>query len=1276
MTNSMKKSISLLLVVVQLFVLFPALQPQAEAAQSEPETPALNETIVGTVAFQSFNFLGDNANGVDGTDYTTTFYYSDDYFSPSAINDDADKRVMLWSDLDNKPLATCSMDFAVAAMTSAKDDVVGKTSETWKNSVYDRVINDGTYNGKVKERNVREFLSACGFSGIECTELDKRPTNDSIGYTLASKEITVWNADTQKNETYTLVAVGVRGAGYGQEWASNISIGDPKTGEIPENGRHWGFDDSAKKVCGAISTYLRQHDITGQVKYWVTGFSRAAAVANLTAGYLTDGGDAYQTRQKDVFAYTWECPQAAKKTDSPDTNFLNYKNIHNILNPMDAVPKVSPDAFEHQRLGVDYQMPYHGNANASLNDTLYKQMYQVLKTVAVGNGIKTDPLVNDPDVDGDDDGYVSPSKYPYNKPITIYTVNATRLMTQALGYATGLSSTLMKEFGTEQAEHQHEERILFVTYTAGNVKQLLGWNRQNDYKTSTWYIDKFIDELVKVFLTSDAWVGGVGTNRTALQNRATFISDYQPHFRTLFGYFLDYAGPAFLDLIPNLIGAVTRNLGSTIASPFPANFIAFYADPTNETIRRWLIDNTKPIVHNVIDELTSVGSGFPDPEYQEITKQQAKDAMDALVPLVIDLYAFEKSYFDSQYLGTTLRYLWTILCTHEQETVLSWIMSLDENHMNRNCRTIMIPTNCSAELREFRPEYAQYDGSPEDADAAAPVVAAWENGQFILKKDDRISVIPSGSADYVTIRYPASLDIRVDVTPSEDLDLRHGAIATDDYRPGTQTFDVSAGPSQYQKALSSNSTPGTDGYSYVTANTTYSNASATNSLINGYGTLEAGDTLHVIADGTDTYSEKMTYTLLVDKAPTTVIADYAPGNGLTAGTSADNAVTLGGVRRNQSETEVNQIKTRRTENVVPASSIYYDDELTGNSAAGYNAATTRLDWNDETGESVDQTLWFRFTGTRIDVYCTTDSSNGYIQAAITDETGAIQTVNGRLAIALMKNQSSVPRYNVPTISFSGLNPGQTYYLKLMALSGSNYRLDGIRVYHAADESDSAVQAAYEAAGDQNAKYVNLRTLLLGIVTEETVDSTTAASAMFYTDSGISYELTSSEYQTDSPKNEIYLKTGESVAFQIVGEYEKVAVGLSAPESKTNGGSVTVTNGNGTKNLPVADALDQYYEINPAPGGSVVIRNNSTAMIAVTNVKLSGDYTPPAIPESVGPLRVSKSLMRYAADFAQLPAAEETEVTPEPTADLTDAIRQLISSFVSSLFGSISRLFGN
>ena len=61
------------------------------------------------------------------------------------------------------------------------------------------------------------------------------------------------------------------------------------------------------------------------------------------------------------------------------------------------------------------------------------------------------------------------------------------------------------------------------------------------------------------------------------------------------------------------------------------------------------------------------------------------------------------------------------------------------------------------------------------------------------------------------------------------------------------------------------------------------------------------------------------------------------------------------------------------------------------------------------------------------------------------------------------------------------------------------------------------------------------------------------------------------------------------------------------------------------------------------------------------------------------LMASPSLMRYAENFSALPLTatdtEAPEPTPDPTPDFGALIQQLISSFVESLFSSISRLFG-
>ena len=1253
MKNQIRKAISLVLVIVQLFVLFPVLQPQAEAAQSEPEVPVLNETVVGTVKFQSFNFLGNNAEGEDGTDYKTTFYYSDDFFSPSAINDNPSitDPEQTWEMLDNPSLATCSMDFAVASYTSAVDDVVGKSTQTWNNANYNRWISEDGYEGLVKERNVREFLTACKFSGIECTDMDKRPTNTSIGYTIANKQITVWDPTDETNKTYTLVAVGVRGAGYGAEWASNISIGD-QSGNLP-GGRHYGFDNSAQRICSSIRTYLSDHNITGEVKYWVTGFSRAAAVANLVAGYLTDGGSTYKTQKKDVYGYTWECPQAASTIGE---NALDYKNIHNILNPMDAVPKVSPSEFNHQRLGVDYQMPYHGNVTSTTqNDTLYRQMFEVLKTIAVGNGTEPDPLVEDKTTTAANDGYVSPDKYPYNSKITIYKMTVPQLALDALGG----NDVLMSNFGTVTA--------------SGNMSdssKLLGRT------TNGLYLDQFVDNLINVFLTSNAWTGGVGNTSNPIDNRTTFIRNYQSDLQTLFGYFLDYAGPAFLDLLPKVISQVRPQLVDITNIGLGLAFLNFYNDPTGKyqtswqysplylayraagwwgkTTRAVLASQAKSVALEVANNLTN---GFNDP--QGITRAKMNASMEKAVELLINLYAYELDAFESQYLGTSLKYLNTILCTHEQETVLSWIMSLDQNHMNRSCRTITIPAGCDATVYEYRPQYAQYEGSMDDAEAKAPPVAELENGT-LNSKDGRITLYQENGSN--VIRYPASLQIRVDVKPNQTIHLN--SIAVDDYETRNAYIAVSDGQSQFQNKPLYNT------YNTITQQSGKTNAAAKNTDLSGYGTIDAGDTLHVIVNDMQTFNSGDTvYDLIVDKAPDVTVQDYAAGGGLTSGTDAASAVQLGGTASSSTDTIDHNIRTRQTTMTIPASSIYYDDELTTGSASVYEGETTRLDWNAETQESVGKLFWYKFRGTRIDLYCTTDSTTGYVSAEIYENNGG--AVGERVDIQAIKSSSDTTRYNVPTISFDGLDANKDYFLRLYAIKGANYRLDGIRVYHAADESDSAVQTAYEAAGEQNAKYVNLRALLLGSVSEDTLSADGNEGAVFYTDSGESYALASDEYQNNSPKNEVYLNPGERVAFQIVGEYEKVALGLSAPDSVSGGGSVRITDGNGSKTQSVANALDQYYIIDPASDGSVVIENIGSAMISITNVKLSGDYTPPAFVESIGPLRVSKSLMRYAADFSQLPATTE----PEPTPDLGALVRQLISTFVESLFSSISRLFG-
>lgn len=1290
MTHAIKKAISLLLVFVQLFVLFPVLQPQAEAAQSESETPVLNETIVGTVQFQAFNFLGDNATGSDGVDYSATFYYTDDYFSPSAINTKADGKTADWDDLsaNELSLASCSIDFAVASMTSAHGDVLEATDRTWDNSDYTD-----------KDKNIKAFLSTCGFTNIEPSEtMLIRPTNDSIAYTIASKPITVWDAASGTNKAFTLVAVGIRGAGYGQEWASNVTIGTPGNGANVV--RHRGFDESAQTVCAAVRDYLSAHGITENVKYWVTGFSRSSAVANLTAGYLSDDPNAYHTRGRtdagcaDVYAYTWEAPQAASTSE----NALHYRNIHNIINAMDAVPKVSPGSFNHQRLGIDYRMPYYGNTTTDENEVYYARMREVLKTIAVGaynyggKAYQEDPLISATD----------PNHYPYNRTMRVRTITPTQLIDDAF------DDVLMENFGTVDA--------------TGSAKRI-----------ESKHIDEFLDDLINVFLESKAWINQMGGGRTPIANRTTFIDNYQNDFRNVLGYLLDYSGPAFMVLIDKIINAIGEQLEITNAlenGGLALAFGNFYASPNNtyryiwqsgwefwigdvfnwtgKTRRQVLIDEAQPVVKNVIRNM--VGNSFQDP--QGITRTKFENSLDHLVALVVNLYADELTRYNSNYFGTTLYYMWEILSVHEQETVMSWIKSLDPNHMNRSCRTLTVPKDADVTLYEFR---SQYNETPTDGETAAPVAARLRNGEFVPAdhKDQRITKTESGES--VVIRYPASLNIRADVTAHSTVDLSR--VQVNDYQTAQDHTWVSEDyETQYVPAAASLPQLYTNANQIGTVNY---KASDTNSKLSGGVEFAAGDTLHILVNDMADYNSADTkYVLSLDKAPKTVVTEYAmptvvaenvspdalsteaEGFALSGGslvwtgavpTSAQSYEQVYGQNYNFTEYQlsglseassvsldgmVQSIRTRQSITVAPAANIYYDDALLTQQA---NAAHAAPDYqtpveaaaSTEIVASGTNQLSFRFSGTRIDVYLNTNDQTGAVNALLLNADGTeVYRQDEAMFSKRVYAKSASDMYNVPVISISGMDYG-TYTLVLT--SAKTVRVDGVRVYN-----------------ENKAVYQSLREMLID--PENWIRDDTVSGAV-YLDGGTTTTDVAA-YQKDGPKGEVYLSGGNGIAFQIDGFDASASyrIGLSA----VSGSSVRVQL-NREEPLWVSSETHMFYDLHPTDGGEVVIRNLQGGILSVTDIevmlpkltvprKLSLSVSPAlmcfaeslSVPDE--PAETAEPTPEVTAEPTAEPTPEVTPVpapdsTPEPMADLSSTISQLISSFVSSLFGSISRLFG-
>ena len=162
-----------------------------------------------------------------------------------------------------------------------------------------------------------------GFSQIETEPYREEPTAYSVAYGFATKQI----GDS------TIVACVICGANYDQEWASNLTVGDLV--------RSKGFEDSSQIVEKALFDYASRNASQGNVKLWITGYSRGGAIANLAAADCIEAGIF-----ADVYAYTFATPRTTREP-------VAYPNIFNIIQKEDFVPKIPLADWGFERYGQD-----------------------------------------------------------------------------------------------------------------------------------------------------------------------------------------------------------------------------------------------------------------------------------------------------------------------------------------------------------------------------------------------------------------------------------------------------------------------------------------------------------------------------------------------------------------------------------------------------------------------------------------------------------------------------------------------------------------------------------------------------------------------------------------------------------------------------------------------------------------------------------------------------------------------------------------------------------
>lgn len=255
------------------------------------------------------------SHGFDA-DYGANAFYFDDYFSGD-------------STIYNTSLSTCSLSFAMASFASNRTG--------------------GNYS--LQAINAKDFLTSAGFNSIYTNSyFNEKPTADSLGVIFAKKTI----------GNYTLIASGIRGGGYGAEWASNMTVGDNEQ----EINNHKGFYDSSTIYLNSLNDYINKYSIKGDVKIWSVGYSRGGAVNNVSFGRIDKDisnnikiNENINLKKEDIYCYCFETPMGASFLEDVSPRSEIYSNIHNIINTADPVPKIPFKEFRFTRYGVDYYLP-------------------------------------------------------------------------------------------------------------------------------------------------------------------------------------------------------------------------------------------------------------------------------------------------------------------------------------------------------------------------------------------------------------------------------------------------------------------------------------------------------------------------------------------------------------------------------------------------------------------------------------------------------------------------------------------------------------------------------------------------------------------------------------------------------------------------------------------------------------------------------------------------------------------------------------------------------
>lgn len=344
--------------------------------------------------------------------------------------------------------------------------------------------------------------------------------------------------------------------------------------------------------------------------------------------------------------------------------------------------------------------------------------------------------------------------------------------------------------------------------------------------------------------------------------------------------------------------------------------------------------------------------------------------------------------------------------------------------------------------------------------------------------------------------------------------------------------------------------------------------------------------------------------------------------------------------------------------IIPATSMYYEENFSnlvtfnGNWAVEGTAQTApqepgvvgtvgdspygsdvayKYDSNDSNGSSMyaDTTsgaaqFSYTFTGTGTTFFARTDSTSAYMMVKVTDSSGQeIKTLYRNNIYTSTDGTNVGTLYNIPVFTWDVADDGCDYgtytvtvtLLKKFGKNGNTFYLDGIRINNPLNNDNSTnaqiANSAYASDGEANMTIATLRDKLLKDATKEADGTLTwdGTNFVLFTDSNGEIK-TADEYNSNGPKEEVYLNKDQSVSFSLTDwdtNTNKIYLGIKAPAGN---GQVSI-NGNP---LEIKNAADCYYDISDlkiittVDGVKIATFNieSTSGLISLTNIKVTGN----------------------------------------------------------------------